>query len=1347
MDSPPRILFVADSQVAIDTLGAVRQGGPVLGQLAPTAEVLRATLMEPDAAESWDAVVFVPGGPVDEVEVAVYVPDGVPLFVVGTEVPLLLTETAAVPVPVPELDALIGRIPTTAPTESASGGGEATDPVRLGAVPADPAPAPEPTPEVPSESTRPAAPPPSPLAEAPRFFDDAPPEADEDAPADPVAALFESLDAFGAPSVGEPAERAVEAAPPEPPPEPAPAAAEPTEAVADGAMPAHLASIADHLPIGLYRSSPEGRVLYANPALATFLQVESVEALQTLDVQADLGYPRDTFAAQIAETGSVRNLVVTWRRPDGALVHTRENARSLFDEDGRLVAYEGTMEDVTAEVEGRREERAVARQHRAVAAFAATAALADDPVTIHCAAVGALLDATDAAWACLLTGDDFQPAATAGEVPGSVTSAGVRLGPLADQPVAIPDTSAAAPAAAAGRMAELGVPAFGAVPVRVGDGVEGVLVWGYAAPREILIPERRGAEALAWHVGGHLDRAAAVQALRDTQASLAAIAEHTPHVLYRLRYTPGGGRYEYLSPAVERLTGHTREQIEAMGGPGALVETREVLEGEGLANAPVPGAEAYRALYRMSTALGTRWVENSARPWLDAAGQPVGLVGVLQDVTERKEREDRLADAAQTALIRQRALVDLAHLDGADAFGGPAAGVVAATLGASDVSFWLCESGRPCSPLHAPPPADPAGGFDGAFAAVLSHVAEHRALAVADAASDPRIAELGLSAFVRTYGLRSLLVAPIRRHGGVVGLVAVHRSDGAHDWDASETEFAAAVADAVALALEREDREIALAQLVEAREAAEAGRAAAERMNRLKSAFLANMSHEFRTPLTGILGFTELLAGEVPEGQREMVGLIERNGARLLDTLNAVLDLSRLEAGEYDAERRVAPLEPLVRLALDRLAEEAHAKGLRFDADLDPDVAAAVDPEAIRQIVTHVAGNAVKFTDAGGVLVTLEGTADEAVLRVADTGLGISQGFLPEVMDAFRQEDSGHARSHEGSGLGLTITRQLVHLQDGRIEIESEQPGGTAVTITFPRVALRPRAPRLADRAPALPVGDGLASSALDVRPTPGPRADPGNLLGDPFDFTFLSTPTAPAAPVPATPPPPPDPTDMFDFRFGRSQAADPAPEPTPDPKPALSAPRPPAPPAPPSRPAPPRAAPAGPAPETDTLDADDPVMIVRAKPDPAPAAGPTIPEAAPPEDAEIVAEPSGDGRPTILVVEDNDDTRMLLERILRSTYDVTAVGDARSALLAMNQQRFSGLVLDINLGGKETGADVLRIARSLPQYDGVFAIALTAYALPGDRERLLESGFSAYISKPFTRQSLMETLADGVTA
>lgn len=248
--------------------------------------------------------------------------------------------------------------------------------------------------------------------------------------------------------------------------------------------------------------------------------------------------------------------------------------------------------------------------------------------------------------------------------------------------------------------------------------------------------------------------------------------------------------------------------------------------------------------------------------------------------------------------------------------------------------------------------------------------------------------------------------------------------------------------------------------------------------------------------------------------------------------------------------------------------------------------------------------------------------------------------------------------------------------------------------------------------APATPTayGDGAASAYGDGTSEP---AAPATLSFSPSAGT-----PGPPRPTSASVPP----TPMLDFRFGRSAVPAPDPEPGPaleDRSPALTA----------------SSAPA----------ADGPVFIVRARAEEAPPPPAPVAEA-PPERVEVAA-PSDEGRPAVLVVEDNNDTRMLLERILRSTYDVKAVGDARSALLAMNERQFSGLVLDINLGGKETGADVLRIARSLPGYGDVFAIALTAYALPGDRERLLAAGFDEYISKPFTRQSLMETLAAGVVA
>ena len=271
------------------------------------------------------------------------------------------------------------------------------------------------------------------------------------------------------------------------------------------------------------------------------------------------------------------------------------------------------------------------------------------------------------------------------------------------------------------------------------------------------------------------------------------------------------------------------------------------------------------------------------------------------------------------------------------------------------------------------------------------------------------------------------------------------------------------------------------------------------------------------------------------------------------------------------------------------------------------------------------------------------------------------------------------------------------------------------------------------------------------IQEVPGPADTPPAASGD-------GAAHAPAPPPQASAPPTSAPATPSMFNFRRSSEPD-APEPAPPPAPREERPPVPRGPAPMSpvsplvaattarpavSPAPPAAPPHGaaPPPAAPTAQAAPPV-IVRAQPAPDSVAMPAMDRHA--EEATVVSD--AEAGPAILVVEDNNDTRMLLERILRSTYDVTAVGDARSALLAMNERPFAGLVLDINLGGRETGADVLRIARSLPNHAGVFAIALTAYALPGDRERLLEAGFNEYISKPFTRQSLMEALKAGVPA
>jgi PAS domain S-box-containing protein len=253
-----------------------------------------------------------------------------------------------------------------------------------------------------------------------------------------------------------------------------------------------------------------------------------------------------------------------------------------------------------------------------------------------------------------------------------------------------------------------------------------------------------------------------------------------------------------------------------------------------------------------------------------------------------------------------------------------------------------------------------------------------------------------------------------------------------------------------------------------AREEAERARREAEEMARLKTALLANMSHEIRTPLTAIIGFAEVLREEVPGEQREYAALIEHGGKRLLDTLNSVLDLARLDAGQ---ERlRPEPLDVIeeVRACARLLQPLVRAKELAFHLHADARaLPARHDRAALGRVLHNLLGNAVKFTEEGEVRVVVRSTPDAFTVQVSDTGIGIDPAFLPKLFTEFKQESDGHARSHEGTGLGLAISRRLVELMGGTITVASRKGIGTAFTVTLPRA--------LPEAAEAPPAGDGVA--------------------------------------------------------------------------------------------------------------------------------------------------------------------------------------------------------------------------------------------------------------------------------
>jgi len=219
----------------------------------------------------------------------------------------------------------------------------------------------------------------------------------------------------------------------------------------------------------------------------------------------------------------------------------------------------------------------------------------------------------------------------------------------------------------------------------------------------------------------------------------------------------------------------------------------------------------------------------------------------------------------------------------------------------------------------------------------------------------------------------------------------------------------------------------------------------AERAARAKSDFLASMSHEIRTPMNGIIGFSSLLRDtELTADQRDYAETIERSGAMLLDLINDILDFSKIEAGKMVLEEIDFELFTVVEEVLDLLAEKAQAKGLELSAMYSPDTPARVsgDPSRIRQILTNLVSNAVKFTERGEVLVSVSCdrvSSDRPRLRfeVTDTGIGIDANGQRRLFQSFSQADTTTSRNYGGTGLGLAICKRLTELMGGAIGLQS----------------------------------------------------------------------------------------------------------------------------------------------------------------------------------------------------------------------------------------------------------------------------------------------------------------------
>jgi PAS domain S-box-containing protein len=541
------------------------------------------------------------------------------------------------------------------------------------------------------------------------------------------------------------------------------------------------------------------------------------------------------------------------------------------------------------------------------------------------------------------------------------------------------------------------------------------------------------------------DRQAAEAALRASEARFRSLIANATDLIAIL---DADGTVRYQSPPIARILGYGAEELVGRNAFDLVHPDDRAATWAAFAAAVADPACAPTVEFRFRHQDGSwRWLESTVANLL-ADPDVAGVVVNARDVTERKRAEAQRERQARLAALRADVGAALADPDDLGEQLRRCAAAIARHLGAARATVWLLDEAGEALELAAGagPFAAPGGGVRvpvGGFR--VGRVAqERRPLLNNDLAAD-RLD--GDKDWASRGGLASFAGYPLLLEDRLVGVVAMFaRRPLAGDALAA----LGTVADVLAQGIERRRAEAAL----------RVANAELARLNRVMGDFVATVAHEFRTPLTSIQGFSELIRdGDLPPAEvREFADDVNRNARRLGRLIGELLDVDRLRSGRIELRREPVDLNAAAAEVAETLRPTAPDHALRLD--LDPALPPVPgDRDRLVQVLTNLVDNAIKYSPQGGdVVVETRRVGEEARLAVRDRGVGIAPEALETVFERYARVGSGAGTAIPGTGLGLPIAREIVALHGGRIWAESEPGQGTTFHVIFP-LAGAPAAP------------------------------------------------------------------------------------------------------------------------------------------------------------------------------------------------------------------------------------------------------------------------------------------------